>query len=317
MTWAATAQFYDSFRRMLQAGFSIPEALERSTDETKGPYKIWAAQWAVACRNGEPLAEQLPDAYPLAKALVSAGERSGQLPELCKNITAYYELCVQQKRNMIGRSLYPIFLIHFATIVPVGAFSISGALPAWAPLLGPILFWATVLLGFALYRGLRNTALFHAWCLKFPIGTVSLPMNTTMICKVLEACLIAGMQYPEAFRQAAAVTGNMHLKNALEKGAASIESSDADNFTSVMKSMPLHKHVLDMCASGEKSGTLEESLARAGTLESERFESALKWAIKIINGTIYTIAIIVAVIVIFSAFSSYIGVLNGIKGPLG
>ena len=317
MSWSATAAFYDQLRRYVQAGFSIGQALEQLSDEAQGPYKIWAGDWARACLGGEALAPQLPDQYPLAKALIYAGEKSGHLPEACERISAFYQLCHEQKRSLIARSLYPVFLIHFATIVPVGAFSMAGFLPPWAAAVGPTLFWLTVIIIFVAYKLLKDNATFHRWCLKFPIGVVNGPLQGTMLCHVWESCCQAGLQYPEALRQGAQVSGNKYIQAILEKGATEIEQSNGVQFADVVQRLPLHKSTRDLCESGERSGTLEDALRRAGGFEKERFESALKWATKIINGTIYGIAMLVAVIVILSAASGYVGFLDGIKGPLG
>ena len=317
MSWSATAAFYDQLRRYLQAGISMGDALAHLAGEAPGPYRDWAAQWSTACLNGEPLAAQLPEQYPLAKALIYAGEKSGHLPEACERISAFYLLCHQQKRQLIGRSLYPVFLVHFATIVPVGAFSMAGFLPPWAAAVGPSLFWLTVLILFAAYTLLKYNATFHHWCLKFPIGVVNRPLQGTMLCHVWESCCQAGLQYPEALRQGAQVSGNKFIQDILVKGAEEIEQENRIQFADVVRRLPLHKTTLDLCDSGERSGTLEDALRRAGGFEQERFESALKWATKIINGIIYGIAMLVAVIVILSAASGYIGFLEGIKGPLG
>ncbi len=317
MSWIATAQFYDNLRRLLLAGMTMSEALDSSASTSRGPYKAWATQWAQHCQNGDALGPQLPEAYPVAKALITAGEGSGRMPELCKTISDFYEQCHQTRMEMIGKSIYPIFLFHFATIVPIGVFSYMGAMPPWAAAVGPSVFWGTALLLFIFYKLNKNSTWFHQLLLAPPFGLVIKPFATYMMCLVLEACVNAGMKYPESLRETAKSTPNLVMRNLLNEGADLIEAEKLSSCAAAVGRLPIHKTVKDLCENGERSGKLEESLQRCIVFERERYNSALKWAAKTVNAIIYTIAIIVAVIVIIAGFGAYVGMLNSIKSPLG
>ncbi len=310
MTWAATAQFYDNLRRLLHAGFTMGEALERTADGSRGPYKEWAQQWALGCKAGKTLGEQLPERYALAKALISAGEQSGRLPELCKTISNYYQQCSDTKRVVIAKSIYPVFLIHFATIVPVAAFSYAGFFPSWAAAVGPTLFWLLVISIFVFIKVTKNTDLLHRLLLMWPFSILLQPLVTYLLCLVLEACVSAGMQYPGALRESAQVMPNRILKACLLDGADLVERQQLDSCSAALARLPLNKNVLDLCANGERSGAFEDALSRCARMEKERFDMALNWAAKLLNATIYGAAMAVAVYVIFTAASSYVGQIN-------
>lgn len=312
MSWAATAHFYDQLRRFLHAGLTLSEALEQTADSARGAYRVQARVWAAACRDGAALGPQLPETYPIAKALISAGEQSGRLPELCRSISDYYQRCHAVRNEIISRSLYPVFLFHVATVLPIAVFSYMDALPDWAAFVGPAVFWGLFLCGWLVYRSQRQALWFHRLLLRLPARLVSIPLLSYMLCLVLEACLQAGMKYPDALRQVAVSQPNLVFRERLQQGAAMIEREELHSCSDALARLPLRSSTLDLCRSGERSGAFEDALQRCAAIEQERYQSALRWAAKTINGIIYGIAVCVAVAVIFAAANAYVSKLNSL-----
>jgi type II secretory pathway component PulF len=134
---------------------------------------------------------------------------------------------------------------------------------------------------------------------------------------VLEACIAAGMKYPESLRQVAEAIPNQILRRTLREGADMIEREELHSCSAALARLPLQKTTLDLCQSGEHSGAFEDALRRCVVFEQERFQRALHWAAKTINAIVYGIAIMVAVIVIFAAMYAYVSKINSITSRLG
>src|SRR4051812_9633370 len=93
MLWSNSIAFYHQLGVMTRAGMTLAHALDYTRGATSGWYRARAGGWAAGCQGGAPLAGQLREAgeQTLPVALIAAGETSGRLPEMCAEITAFYE----------------------------------------------------------------------------------------------------------------------------------------------------------------------------------------------------------------------------------
>lgn len=312
MSWRQTADFYSNLRRLLNAGFIVSEALEHSVNDAKGHYSQRALVWSQACAAGAELSSVADGESAFTRALLHAGEQSGRLPDMCLAISDFYQQCHNTRRHIIGKLAYPIFLLHFALIVPTGVFAWAGLIPWWSPFAGPLIIWTVSLIAYFLLK--KQPRFLVALTIHAPLSIVSIPFFSNIACLVLEACVSSGMKYPQALEIAGGCIANAIISKKFNDCAQKIERDESEHISDAFRDASFSKTTVDLCHNGEISGQLEQALQRSAQLEGERFRSAVDWAARLFYAAVYGTAIIVAVVVIISAVGGYADML---KNPLG
>ncbi|MCX7687411.1 MAG: type II secretion system F family protein [Fimbriimonadales bacterium] len=117
-----------ALQTLISTGVSLPRALELAA-ETAGDHRMETALHQVRAQveTGIPLAQALKDTgiFPsLVIQLVAAGEKTGALPEMLGEITAFYEDEVQQKLKGLTSTLEPMMMLFLGLVIGVFAFSV-------------------------------------------------------------------------------------------------------------------------------------------------------------------------------------------------
>jgi type II secretory pathway component PulF len=318
MTWAGAAAFYDQLRGILVAGLPLRQALELAGNAASGRHRSLAPGWAAGCAAGATLAEQLErHGEPvLATALVRAGEASGRLPEMCGEIAGYYHHAVALRRLMISRLVYPVLLIHVALVAAaVPAVVVAGYSPLLL-LVGPAVLW--VLIATAVVIGSRLGPAATARLALLPgLRGLTLPLVAGNACLVLRAALAAGMLMPAALDLAAGACGNRVIATRLRAAAAILVASGQGNLTSALGQAGFPAVVVQLVANGEVAGRLEETLARCAELEREAFRLRSEWTARVVAGTIYGLAMLLAAATVLFLASGYVSLLDSAAAEAG
>ncbi|WP_313056415.1 type II secretion system inner membrane protein GspF, partial [Pseudomonas lopnurensis] len=274
------------------AALPIEEAL-RAAAAQSGSAKIKSMLLAVRARvmEGHSLAAALreyPSAFPeLYRATVAAGEHAGHLGLVLDQLADYTDQRQQSRQKIQLALLYPVILLVASLaivvlllgyVVPdvVKVFVNTGQeLPAltrgliassdlvkdwgWLILLGGI---GAVL---AMRAALRDEAFrlrWHAFILRLPlIGRLSRATHTARFASTLAILTKSGVPLVEALSIAAAVIANRRIRERVVEAAQKVrEGSSLTRALETTGEFP--PMMLHMIASGEKSGELDQMLAR-------------------------------------------------------
>lgn len=285
---------------LVQAALPIEEALGAAAAQA-GSARIQAMLLSVRARvlEGHSLAEALkafPAAFPeLYRATVAAGEHAGHLGPVLERLADYTEQRQQSRQKIQLALLYPMilmiaslaivgFLLGYVVpdVVRVfidsgqelptltrGLIAVSDGVRDWGWLALPLLVAAL----FAARRALRDEALrlrWHRLLLRLPLlGGLLRTTECARFASTLAILTRSGVPLVEALGIASQVIGNLLIRGEVREAARKVREGGsltrALEATGQFPPMMLH-----MIASGERSGELDQMLARtASTQESD------------------------------------------------
>lgn len=285
---------------LVQAALPIEEALGAAAAQA-GSARIQAMLLAVRARvlEGHSLAEALkafPAAFPeLYRATVAAGEHAGHLGPVLERLADYTEQRQQSRQKIQLALLYPMilmiaslaivgFLLGYVVpdVVRVfidsgqelptltrGLIAVSDGVRDWGWLALLLLIAAL----FAARRALRDEALrlrWHRLLLRLPLlGGLLRTTECARFASTLAILTRSGVPLVEALGIASQVIGNLLIRGEVREAARKVREGGsltrALEATGQFPPMMLH-----MIASGERSGELDQMLARtASTQESD------------------------------------------------
>jgi len=277
---------------LVQAALPIEEALRAAAAQSSAQ-KIKSMLLAVRARvmEGHSLAASLreyPSAFPeLYRATVAAGEHAGHLGLVLDQLADYTDQRQQSRQKIQLALLYPVILMVAALsivgfllgyVVPDvvkvfvntgqelpaltrGLIASSGLVKAWG--------WLMLLGGGAAVLGLRYALRdekvrrgWHAFVLRVPlVGRLARATNTARFASTLAILSRSGVPLVEALSIAAAVIANLRIRDKVIEAAQKVrEGSSLTRALEATEEFP--PMMLHMIASGEKSGELDQMLAR-------------------------------------------------------
>ncbi|WP_045158148.1 GspF family T2SS innner membrane protein variant XcpS [Stutzerimonas stutzeri] len=277
---------------LVQAALPIEEALRAAAAQSTSA-KIKSMLLAVRARvmEGHSLAAALreyPSAFPeLYRATVAAGEHAGHLGLVLDQLADYTDQRQQSRQKIQLALLYPVILMVASLAIVVlllgyvvpdvvkvfvntgqelpaltrGLIATSDVVKNWGWLIMLGLIGAFL----AMRAALRDPALrlrWHAFILRIPlIGRLSRATNTARFASTLAILTKSGVPLVEALSIAAAVIANLRIRERVVEAAQKVREGSsltrALDATGEFPPMMLH-----MIASGEKSGELDQMLAR-------------------------------------------------------
>lgn len=285
---------------LVQAALPIEEALGAAAAQA-GSARIQTMLLAVRARvlEGHSLAESLkafPAAFPeLYRATVAAGEHAGHLGPVLERLADYTEQRQQSRQKIQLALLYPVilmiaslaivgFLLGYVVPDVVRVFVDSGqTLPALTrgliALSDGVRDWgwlALLLLVGALIgarRALRDDALrlrWHRLLLRLPlVGGLIRTAECARFASTLAILTRSGVPLVEALDIAGQVIGNQLIRGEVREAARKVrEGGSLTRSLEATRQFP--PMMLHMIASGERSGELDQMLARtAATQEND------------------------------------------------
>ncbi|WP_100642471.1 type II secretion system inner membrane protein GspF [Alteromonas facilis] len=314
---------------LIESALPIEEALQAVAEQSEKPRH---KQMMMAIRSkvveGYTLADALSE-FPsvfdnLYRSMVAAGEKSGHLDTVLNRLADYTERRNIVKNQITQALIYPVIMLIVAIgivsllltyVVPriVGQFDNMGQeLPGVTQFLiavsegiqnyGLLILLALVLM-YVGYRQLMRTSAFkmksHRIRLNFPVlGKVIKSINTSRFASTLSILTASAVPVLEGMRIAGNVLENVYIKDLIMESAGKVQGGSslrgALDATGVFPPMMIH-----MIASGEKSGELQDMLARAALNQERQFEMQVNIALAILGPVlILTMAAIVFFIVI-------------------
>jgi general secretion pathway protein F len=277
---------------LVQAALPIEEALRAAAAQSSSQ-KIKSMLLAVRARvmEGHSLAGSLreyPSAFPeLYRATVAAGEHAGHLGLVLDQLADYTDQRQQSRQKIQLALLYPVILLVASLAIVVlllgyvvpdvvkvfvntgqqlpalttGLIAVSEVVQRW----GWLMFLGIVAAGIAMRQALRDEKIkrgWHAIILRIPlVGRLARATNTARFASTLAILTRSGVPLVDALGIAAAVIGNLRIRDKVIEAAQRVREGGsltrALDATGEFPPMMLH-----MIASGEKSGELDQMLAR-------------------------------------------------------
>ncbi len=277
---------------LVQAALPIEEALRAAAAQASSQ-RIKSMLLAVRARvmEGHSLAAALreyPSAFPeLYRATVAAGEHAGHLGLVLDQLADYTDQRQQSRQKIQLALLYPVILLVASLaivvlllgyVVPdvvkvfvntgqdlpgltIGLIATSEAVQRW----GWLMLLGIVAAGVAMRLALRDPDIkrrWHAFILRIPlVGRLVRATNTARFASTLAILTRSGVPLVDALGIAAAVIGNLRIRERVVEAAQRVREGGsltrALDATGEFPPMMLH-----MIASGEKSGELDQMLAR-------------------------------------------------------
>lgn len=277
---------------LVQAALPIEEALRAAAAQSSSQ-KIKSMLLAVRARvmEGHSLAGSLreyPSAFPeLYRATVAAGEHAGHLGLVLDQLADYTDQRQQSRQKIQLALLYPVILLVASLAIVVlllgyvvpdvvkvfvntgqqlpalttGLIAVSEVVQRW----GWLMVIGIVAAGLAMRQALRDEKIkrrWHAFILRIPlVGRLARATNTARFASTLAILTRSGVPLVDALGIAAAVIANLRIRDKVIEAAQRVREGGsltrALDATGEFPPMMLH-----MIASGEKSGELDQMLAR-------------------------------------------------------
>jgi len=278
---------------LLAAGLTIERALTALIEQTEdqGAKEVLAGVRAevLAGHSLHAALGRFDDVFPpIYRALVNAGEKSGELSVLLARLADYLEATQATRQKILQALLYPLIVVvvAFAVItglvtyvVPqiVGVFThskqslplLTQALILVSDVLRTSGLWlaAGAVAGVLLVRhALRNEALrlrWHARLLKVPLlGRFLRTIDSARFASTMAILVGSGVPLLAALEAGRGVIGNLLLRRSVERAIGLVrEGSPLHRALAAERLFP--PLLIHLVASGEASGTLDQMLSRA------------------------------------------------------
>lgn len=311
---------------LLSAGLTLEEALTACVDQIERPAarRVLAALRARVI-EGHSLSQALaefPGSFPeMYRATIAAGEQSGRLDHVMERLADYTESRQSLSRRTAMSLLYP-GILTLAALAVVGVMlgyvvpqitqvferldtglpwptrmllAVSGFLDQFGVWL--VLLIAACVLGFVL--ALRYAAVryrFDAFVLKLPlIGRLVRSTQGARFARTLSILAGSGVPVLESLRISANVVGNLPMRRAIVDAARQVREGASLN-RALKASRQFPPTMLQLITSGERSGRLEQMLARAADNMEREVDTLLAGFMGILEPALI---LIVGVLVLF------------------
>lgn len=313
----------NNFTRMLyvlqKAGLPLLESLRSLLDQTSNPrFKAVIHRIIDDVSAGHPLSHAMrafPDVFsPLYVQMIHAGEVSGKLVEILDRLAAIGEHEEYVRRQIKAATRYPLIVVFAITVAFVVLIlfvlprfaQIYGAFNTQLPLPTRILlfihkcfttyWWAMLSLGIAAGVGFRWMTIQpwgrRAWdgfVLKLPIfGPLILKLILSRFCRIMSVMMKSGVPILQILDLMRGIVGNTRVQEAVVMIRDSV--NEGRGMSEPMRESGLFPPiVLQMVASGEKTGSLDDLLA----FVSEYYDREIDYTIKNLVSLIEPILIFV------------------------
>lgn len=337
------AIFAKNLAIMLKSGLDIVEALEITSDQATGQFKIVLSEVLASIQAGNSLSGALKK-YPkiFSKLFINttmAGESAGNLADNLESIAVYlrrnHELVSKIKSAMI----YPMIVVIGAMIL--GFVLAFGVLPKIIPMFESLNvelpITTRMLISFTKFLEMHQfSTLFgsigliiflnvilrrefikpytHYLILKIPIiNKIAISSNLANYCNTLGTLLKSGLIIDEALMISKEVVTNYHFKKCLNDiSARTLQGSKmSDNMQRYGDIFP--KMVIGMVRVGERSGNLENALFHLG----EFYESEVDVSTKALSVAIEPVLLVCIGVLVGGLAISIITPIYQMTGSVG
>lgn len=250
----------------------------------------------------------------LFRAMVAAGEKSGHLDQVLERLADYTEKRQAAKSQLTQALLYPSVLTVFA--IGIVTFLLTSVLPkivsqvtgSGRELPGSTQFLLSIsdfIINYGLIAAIGglSLAVFFQRMLKKPsfklavdkrllhlpiVGKMSMAINTARFARTLSILTSSAVPILEGMRISAQVLANSFIQKNIHIAADSVrEGASLKNALQQTKTFP--PMMLHMIGSGEKSGELQQMLARCADGQELELDNTIKISLGLLNPLIVAV----------------------------
>lgn len=299
---------------MVNAGLAVVDGLNIIADQLPNKTLSTAAKnVAKMVSEGLPISTAMskyPKAFPeFVVNLVKVGEETGNLDLALKRAADYYEKMAMIKSKIKSASFYPTFVFIVAVVIITGILyflvptfaeiykSMGGELPAPTRLLlaasdvvrtkMPIVIGLFIVI-FAIHKYLMKTVYpykraVHQFSLKAPkMGELVMKSTMAKFSRTMATLFSSGVTLERSFEIAGQVTGNVIIKEALEKAKKGVLEGEPMH-KAIGKTKMFPPLVVSMIRVGEDTGRLDEMLDTIARFFEDEFDKTVEGLIKMIE----------------------------------
>jgi len=314
------ATFYRQMAVMLKAGIPVNSALNQMKQHSA--IANISDRLLKGILTGDTLSQAMAKEQQFFSQLeiktMSAGEISGNLAELMEKLAVYFESLQDVKYRLVAGMIYPAILLHAAIIIPAVPLLFTKSVFAFFARIIPmfILIYGA---GFGIFFGYKvlsrpeMTEIRDTLAFKLPLGFGRLFKNIAVI-RFLQAfnCLYsAGVSITETIKLAADASGNKIFEKEVSRALQRVENGSGltEAFADNVFLPPI---VLDMFATGQMSGRLDETLDKAVWHLQNQVNLAVEAILKIVPVVVYLLVALYVASIIISFYARYIGEINSL-----
>ncbi|MFD2627893.1 type II secretion system F family protein [Oceanobacillus kapialis] len=333
--------FLRQYATLIHAGITITDATGTMAKQTDNyALRVALEDMVKQLEQGNSLSNAAgmhSNVFPMLLVnMIHAGEVSGQLDEILNQMADYYEKEYRNKQKVVSALLYPsvvgvitLFLSVFLLVFIVPQFvtmfnSFGEEIPPYTQFILNLsdwvgMFWWVIALFFILLVLLGKSMLRYdsfryridTYKLKFPfLGVLAHKGALVRMTQTLSTLVNSAVPILEAVEITERVVGNRVIKGILHESKETL--SQGESITKPMKNhWVIPPLIIQMMQIGEKTGTLDQMLAKAASFyeeEVEQLSNRIKTLIEplmIIILTVIVGGIISAVVIpMFSMFEN-------------
>lgn len=283
---AQLALFYRQLATMLGSGMSLTEALNSIGRRTRGRLGRIVREAAVRAQGGCPLSETLAR-YPriftsFQLSLLKAGETGGLLERMVDRIATYLEWELTIRRRIAAATFYPKLLAVCILVIPLFPTLVlrgpaSFLLAVYSNIRSVVLGLVGFIIAIKLVFQFESTRLVWDFVkLQFPVlGWSAHKIAMARFSRAMSALYAAGVSIAECVSIAADASGNVYLARRLKGTIGRLHAGESLT-TSLSASRALSPIVLDMLATGEKTGATDVVLDKVADYMEEEVDATLQ-----------------------------------------
>ncbi len=311
------ALFYYQLGTLVQAGLPIQSALATSQKTAPRPMRPTVAALAEAVNAGAPLHEAMERLggrfEPLDRHCIQMTERSGALDAGLFSLSDYYERMADARRRIVTGSLYPAFLVAAAVFIPrfpalfLGQITLAQYLWQTAGLLAR---WALVawMVWWLIRRSLKapglNLTMDRVLRAVPVLGRLRYDYALSQWVSAIRLMLSAGIGILPAL-EAASRANPSPLIAAGYKKVAPLIGSQLDVSEALARAGEFPDYLVQMWATGEKSGRMDDALGRVAKFYEERWRRSLDLVVTWLPRAVYLLVALLIAWQIISGYMSY------------
>ncbi|WP_100012102.1 type II secretion system F family protein [Lentibacillus sediminis] len=294
--------FLRQYSTLIHAGVPISEATKTMMEQTESRVlENVLADVDKQLDQGQALsaaAERHPKIFPpLLINMIVAGEASGRLDEILEKMASYYEKSHRNRQKVISALLYPtivgiitialsIFLLTFVVPQFVNMFASMGEeIPAFTQFVltlsdWAVAYWWTIialfLLGWLCFRYLKryDGFVYQVDRLKLNIPFLGVLVHKGTLVRMtqtLSTLVNSSVPILQAVEITERVAGNRVIEAGLARARKALETGES-MATPLREDKTFPPLVVQMVDIGEKTGTLDQMLAKAAEFYEEEVE---------------------------------------------
>lgn len=305
--------FYRQLATLIGAGMSLSEALRSVNTRMGGPLSRIVARAHARVQAGGRLSDELsryPKVFaPLQVSLIRIGESGGLMEGMLDRLASYLEYEIEVRRRIAKAIFYPILVLLFIVFKPVLiALALSSTEVAVAVLLARLrtclLPFVIVIVVLKLVFQFRIPRLIWDTVKIVPpvIGTAARKIAMSRFCRALALLHSAGMPPGQSLHAAAAASANLAVAGGIERAVPLIQAGEGltESLRKTGKVMPM---VLDMLATGEKTGAIDSVLQKVADYADDEADATIHK----LGIAIFVLMILVAAVLVLVELVGFYG----------